>query len=101
MIRAPSQVFHLQEASGIIAVQNSSVIVGDANGLHLFECEVNCSLMGHHEGLGSITGEIGIHEVNGSSLVTAPWNVANGHWTAHRIENSTTLVPIWTWYLDR
>ena len=35
---------------GTIVVQNSSVIVGDANGLHLFECEVNCSLMGHHEG---------------------------------------------------
>ncbi|MFL2978837.1 MAG: hypothetical protein ACJZ59_07285 [Candidatus Thalassarchaeaceae archaeon] len=48
---------------------------------------------------GSITGEIRIHEVNGSPLVTTPWNVvANGHWTAHRIENGTTLVPIWTWH---
>ena len=94
----PISSVSLTGSVGTIAVQNSSVIVGDANGLHLFECEVNCSLMGHHEGLGSITGEIGIHEVNGSSLVTAPWNVANGHWTAHRIENSTTLVPIWTWY---
>lgn len=94
----PISSIELLGSVGTIAVHNSSVIAGDTNGLHLFECEVNCSLMDHHEGLGSITGEIRIHEVNGSSLVTTPWNVANGHWTAHRIENDTTLVPIWTWY---
>ena len=94
----PISSVELVGSIGTVAVQNNSVIVGDANGLHLFICTVNCTLMDYHEGIGSITGEIRIHEVNGSSLVTTPWNVANGHWTAHRIENGTTLVPIWTWY---
>ena len=94
----PISSVELVGSIGTVAVQNNSVIVGDANGLHLFTCTVNCTLMDHHDGKGPITGEIRIHEVNGSSLVTTPWNVADGHWTAHRIENGTTLVSIWTWH---
>lgn len=83
---------------GTIAIQNNTIIVGDANGLHLFVCGLNCTLTDQYEGNGSITGEIKIHEVNGSSLVTTPWNVADGHWTAHRIDNDSSLAQIWTWY---